>query len=179
MPDSGPFFFRPMTTNAPGSYDEDLRPRYPCFTWNYTTQMYDRNTEVPTCMSDDVTIDHETGVQYGGPATSHYQSWAFTFYLPYEMNFVKDFSVDSENHPRGCNFPDVYPEWGTDEATAFGRIPINCTRTNFQLAGESQTSADIVDEFADSHQTWAREFLEGWQASIPFPQHPSQCQILR
>merc|ERR1711951_92808 len=30
LPDSGPFFFRPMTTNAPGSYDEDLRPRYPC-----------------------------------------------------------------------------------------------------------------------------------------------------
>ena len=25
------------------------------------------------------------------------------------------------------------------------------------------SSADIVDEFAYSHQTWAVEFLEGWQ----------------
>ena len=121
LPDSGPFFFRPMTTNAPGSYDEDLRPRHPCFKWNHTTEVYDRDAEVPACLSDDVTIDEETGVQYGGPAISHYQSWAFTFYLPYEMNFVKEFSVDSENHPRGCNFPDVYPEWGTDAATAIGR----------------------------------------------------------
>ena len=167
LPDSGPFFFRPMTTNAPGTYDEDLRPRFPCFKWNKTTEIFDRNTEVPACLSEEVTIDKETGVQYGGPAITHTQSWGFTFYLPYEMNFVKEFDVDSENHPRGCNFPDVYPEWGTDEAHAYGQVPINCTRTNFKLDGESQTSADIVDEFAESHQAWAREFIEGWQASIP------------
>ena len=30
-------------------------------------------------------------------------------------------------------------------------------------SGETMSSSDIVDEFAYSHQTWAVEFLEGWQ----------------
>ena len=31
------------------------------------------------------------------------------------------------------------------------------------LDGEKQTSADIVDEFADDHEVWAHAFIEGWQ----------------
>merc|ERR1712032_156151 len=42
--------------------------------------------------------------------------------------------------------------------------PINCTRSTFVLDGEKQTSADIVDEFADDHEVWAHAFIEGWQA---------------
>ena len=37
------------------------------------------------------TIDRETGIQYGGPISYNAQSWSFTFFLPYEMNFMKDF----------------------------------------------------------------------------------------
>merc|ERR1712088_705178 len=32
-----------------------------------------------------------------------------------------------------------------------------------KLPGESQSSADIVEEFGDNQQVWAKEFLEGWQ----------------
>ena len=81
------------------------------------------------------------------------------------MNFVMDFTVDEENHPRGCNIPDVYPEcaWGHEPHCPYSELPINCPRNDFKLPGETMSSADIVDEFAYSHQTWAVEFLEGWQ----------------
>ena len=39
LEDSGPWYFRPMTHNSPAEYDEDLRPRRPCFKWNYTTEV--------------------------------------------------------------------------------------------------------------------------------------------
>ena len=45
----------------------------------------------------------------------------------------------------------------------YSELPIKCPRNDFKLPGESMSSAEIVDEFAISHQTWAFEFLEGWQ----------------
>ena len=79
-----------------------------------TTKVFDRMHAPAGCLDEEVTIDQETGVQFGGPATTNKESYSFTFYFPYEMNFVMDFTVDKENHPRGCNIPDVYPEceWG-------------------------------------------------------------------
>ena len=82
------------------------------------------------------------------------------------MGFVKNFTVDAENHPRGCNFPEVFPEQYMGEAKERNKVlrtPINCTRSTFVLDGEEQTSADIVDEFADDHEVWAQAFIEGWQ----------------
>ena len=80
---------------------------------------------------------------------------------------MKDFQIGSENHPRGCNFPEVYPGWDnpatSDEAGKVGQIPINCTRASYKLPGESQTSADIVESFADDHEVWTKEFLDGWE----------------
>ena len=79
-----------------------------------TTKVFDRMHAPAGCLDEEVTIDEETGVQFGGPATTNKESYSFTFYFPYEMNFVMDFTVDKENHPRGCNIPEVYPEceWG-------------------------------------------------------------------
>jgi len=168
LPDSGPCFFRPMTNNAPWNYyDQDLLPRYPCFKWDYETDDYIRETSPPECSEDSVSIDRDTGVQYGGPPAFHTQSWSFTFFLPYEMNFVKDFDTGLENHPRGCNLAEVYPGWDTpetqEEAREVGRIPINCTKSEFKLPGETQTSAEIVEMFAEDHEVWTTEFLEGWR----------------
>ena len=145
-----------------------LHVRLACFKWNNGTGKFDKaNTWYHGC--EEATIDQETGVQKGGPyVTSDMvgkSSYSFTFYLPYEMSFVMDFTVDEENHPRGCNIPDVYPEcdWGTDPNCEYNALPIKCGRTNFKLPGESQSSADIVEEFGDNQQVWAKEFLEGWQ----------------
>jgi len=166
--DSGPCYFRPMTQNSPHSYpDPDLIPRYPCFKWDYDLEDFVRLEEPVECTDESVTIDRDTGVQYGGPEHHNSQSWSFTFFLNYEMNFIKNFEMGSENRPRGCNLPDVYPGWDDPEtkpdATVVGRIPINCTRATYKLPGESQTSADIVESFAEDHEVWTKEFLDGWE----------------
>merc|ERR1712211_140416 len=80
----------------------------------------------------------------------------------------KNFTVDAENHPRGCNLQDVgygiynepKEEWEKQLKTV-----ITCPRTTFKLPGEEQTSADIVDEFADDHEIWANAFIDGPQSS--------------
>ena len=147
-----------MTTHGK-DVDISLAPRVHCFEYNYTTASYqplDRNG------CSEASIDPETGVQTGGPAWKKKRSQGFAFYLPYELGFVKNFTVDAENHPRGCNIPEVYPQNKTEQRN-IGKIPINCTRSTFTLEGENMTSADIVDQFADDHEVWAHAFIEGWQ----------------
>ena len=86
------------------------------------------------------------------------------------MSFVLNFTVDAENHPRGCNIPEVFPELsseGGEEAKLnVTSTPLTCGRTSFKLEGEDQTSADIVEEFADDHEVWADAFIKGWQVTI-------------
>ena len=162
LPDSGPWFFRPMTTHGK-DMDSSLAPRVSCFKYNYTTEAYDKLTH-GGC--SEASINEATGVQTGGPPRTKRRSQSFAFYLPYELGFVKNFTVDAENHPRGCNFPEVYPERavvGKKPIKKLAKTAINCTRSNFILDGETQTSADIVDEFADDHEVWAHAFIEGWQ----------------
>ena len=156
-----------MTVDTPAGIDTSLMPRISCFKYNYATEAYER---VSNPWIDDLCqkaeINQETGVQTGGPPQTSSRSWGFSFYLPYEMGFVKNFTVDSENHPRGCNFPEVYPEVavdGDEPVVEVKKTAINCTRATFKLDGEGKTSADIVDEFADDHEVWAHAFIEGWQ----------------
>ena len=181
LPDSGPWFFRPMKTKFSKKLESSLKPRKPCFAYNYATEAYEPldvskekgNPEYTTeCLK--ATINQTTGVQMGGPPVESGKGLnSFAFYLPYEMGFVKNFTVDAENHPRGCNLPDVgygiyhepKEEWEKQLKTV-----ITCPRTTFKLPGEEQTSADIVDEFADDHEVWANAFIEGWQVIVFNPQ---------
>jgi hypothetical protein len=161
-PDSGPWFFRPMTTHGK-DMNISLAARQTCFTYNYTTDTYERKAS-ESC--SEATINQTTGVQTGGPPRTKKRSHSFAFYLPYELGFVKDFTVDTENHPRGCNLPDVFPQKEVDGKKAvkkWTKMAINCTRSTFTLEGEDMTSADIVDQFADDHEVWAHAFIEGWQ----------------
>ena len=154
--------------------DDSLKPQLGCFKYNYTAEAYERVIRGwwidDLCQKAD--INQETGVQTGGPPGAFRgRSWGFLFYLPYEIGFVKNFTVDSENHPRGCNFPDVYPDRdvdGDEAVNEVGRIPINCTRATFKFDQEEKTSADIVDEFADDHKVWAHAFIQGWQVNKIF-----------
>ena len=166
-----------MTTHGK-DVDISLAPRVHCFEYNHTTASYhhlDRNG------CSEASIDPETGVQTGGPAWKKRRSQGFAFYLPYELGFVKNFTVDAENHPRGCNIPDVYPQKEVDGKAAvkkWAKTAINCTRSTFTLEGEDMSSADIVDEFAEDHKVWAQAFIEGWQVrqaigSIPAGQTPT------
>ena len=57
---------------------------------------------IPGC--EDAKIDPNTFVQTGGPREDGNlcinEGWSFG--LPYEVSFVLNFTVDYENHPRGC-----------------------------------------------------------------------------
>ena len=55
----------------------------------------------------------------------------------------------------------------------YGSLQIDCPRQTFVLPGENQTTADIVEEFAEDHELWARDFLEGWQVI------PSSLKFIR
>ena len=153
-----------MTTHGK-DMNISLAARWPCFTYNYTTDTYERKAS-GSC--SEATINQTTGVQTGGPPRTKKRSQSFAFYLPYELGFVKDFTVDAENHPRGCNIPDDYPQKEVDGKKAvkkWQKTAINCTRSTFTLEGEDMTSADIVDQFADDHEVWAHAFIEGWQVA--------------
>ena len=112
LPDSGPWFFRPLKYSfTSSSLDTSLKPRKPCFAYNYTSEAYERldvskergNPEYEEGCKK-ATINQDTGVQIGGPPVeSSKVSYSLAFYLPYEIGFVKNFTVDAENHPRGCN----------------------------------------------------------------------------
>ena len=177
-PDSGPWFFRPMMINGQTDLEEEFQPRVSCFGYNYTTQVYDKKTNGWTeegCLN--ATINPESGVQTGGPRWPKWPSGhSFTFYLPYEANFVMNFTVDAENRPRGCNIPDVYYDPEAEDAdeirSNFHKIPLTCGRTSFKLDGEDKTSADIVDEFADDHEVWADAFIKGWQVTFMYQPEP-------
>ena len=74
LPDSGPWFFRPLREKHSRRMDRSLKPRKPCFSYNYTSEAYERldvskergNPEYATeCLK--ATINQETGVQTGGP----------------------------------------------------------------------------------------------------------------
>ena len=65
-------------------------------------------------------------------------------------------------------FPEKALAGGQQARKKVMRTPINCTRSTFKLDGENQTSADIVDEFADDHEVWAHVSIEGWQVKSIF-----------
>ena len=97
-----------------------------------------------------------------GPVT---YSKGTAFYLPYQMGFEKNFTVDAKNHPQGCNLPEVFTKemYPKKDWVKQARTPITCERSTYKLVGEEKTSADIVDEFAHDHEVWANAFIEGWQ----------------
>ena len=173
LPDSGPWFFRPLREKHSKRIDSSLKPRKPCFSYNYASEMYKRldvskergNPEYATeCLK--ATINQETGVQTGGPPVEYSKATrSFAFYLPYEMGFVKNFTVDAENHPRGCNLPEVFTKeyYPNEDWVKQSNTAVTCERSTYKLAGEEKTSADIVDEFAEDHEVWANAFIEGWQ----------------
>merc|ERR1711915_689920 len=79
--------------------DPDLDVRKSCFD-PVLNGGFRRN--IPGC--EEATIDPQTLVQVGGPRETRNlcknEGWSFG--LVYEVSMVLNFTVDAENHPRGC-----------------------------------------------------------------------------
>jgi len=163
-PDSGPCFFRPLNVNLKGMSKDhpEWLPRTECFKWDFDNSTYEKQSGLEC---DTASIDPKTGVQKGGEPNYWWNidrpSHSLAFFLVFEANFVNNFTVDDENHPRGCNIPDQLTEldgWGKMDY----RDPISCGPNNFRLPGESMSSTEITEALADDHDLWEQEFLDGW-----------------
>jgi len=168
--DGGPCHFRPTNTGCRTHNDPDLDLRKSCFN---TVLNGGARKDIPGC--EDAKIDPVTLVQTGGPRENQRlcrnEGWSFG--LVYEVSLVLNFTVDSENHPRGCGPLDKDimigqtprgdaregPEIYNGSPGSHGSPP--CGPNNY--APEGETTSAIVASFADDHDLWARTFLDAWQ----------------
>jgi len=168
--DSGPCHFRPTNAGCRTHENPDLDMRKTCFD---TVLEGGSRKDIHGC--EDANIDPVTLVQTGGPREDknicRNEGWSFG--LVYEVSLVLNFTVDGENHPRGCGPLDTDIMLGHDLSGSArqtseifaGSQGLNgsppCGPNTYAPEGESTT--DIVASFADNHDLWARTFLEAWE----------------
>jgi len=173
-PDNGPCFFRPSQAGCRKHQDPDLDMRKECFE---TLIEGGARKRIPGC--EDAKIDPVTFVQTGGPREDKdlCRAEGRSFGLPYEVSLVLNFTVDHDNHPRGCGPLDEDIMKGKKvEQLGGGRAPLGppiydgspgyhgsppCGPNKY--APEGETTTDIVASFADDHDLWAKTFLEAWE----------------
>jgi len=171
-PEAGPCDFRPTHTGCKQNENPESNMRIDCF--DFVNGTFVRR---PGDNCQDAELDLVRMVQTGGASVSWEElckSEGWTFGLPYEVSFVVDFTVDSENRPRGCGALDHTPLVFGNENThlpAGERYAIYPGSPGFDgspacalnmYAPEGEASADIVAAFAEDHDLWAETFLEAW-----------------
>jgi len=172
--DSGPCFIRGNMKNCNNNPNPDLRMRTECWKTDKKTGKMVKDSW-GTCK--DATYDPVTRVQKGGPQR-YYCNGEWTFALMFEMSLVMDFTTDETGRPHGCNIPEHPLMEGLLKPDASGVMrdkktnkipqrqvmqePLKCGKNLVVHEGETQTTFDIVESFANNHTVWATEFLEGW-----------------
>merc|ERR1719334_877092 len=169
--DGGPCHFRPTNTGCRPHQNPDLDLRKRCFD---PKLLGGERRNIPGC--EDATIDPVTLVQTGGPREDRLcgnEGWSFG--LVYEVSLVLNFTVDGENHPRGCgpldkDIMDGLPPITRGDAKEAPAIYAGSPGVNGSppcgpntYAPEGETTSDIVASFADDHDLWAETFMEAWE----------------
>merc|ERR1712002_1398627 len=170
--DGGPCHFRPTNTGCRTHQNPDLDLRKSCFDPKLLGG--ERRNNIPGC--EDATIDPVTLVQTGGPrAAPPCRNEGWSFGLVYEVSLVLNFTVDGENHPRGCgpldkDIMDGLPPITRGDAKEAPAIYAGSPGVNGSppcgpntYAPEGETTSDIVASFADDHDLWAETFMEAWE----------------
>jgi len=175
--EAGPCDFRPTEVGCRKDEDPDKDLTVDCF--DKVDGVWQRRWWCP-----EATLNLTTMVQYGGPRmpdwynSCRHEGWSFG--LPFEVNFVVNFTVDGENRPRGCGPLDGnevpwsggnelvigVEDWNIKNKPIYPGSPgfYGSPPCGYQMyAPEGEASADIVAAFADDHDLWARVFLQAWQ----------------
>merc|ERR1719186_36145 len=168
-PEAGPCDFRPSQVGCRPNDDPDKDLREDCF--DKINGVWQKK---PSLSCSDAELDPITLIQTGGGRSNGNlckdEGWSFG--LPFEVNFVVNFTVDGENRPRGCGPLDGdhlvqgYEDWRTPDHAIYPGSPgvYGAPPCGYQMyAPEGETTADIVASFADDHDLWARVFLDAWQ----------------
>ena len=82
-----------------------------------------------------------------------------TFMLTYEVNYMNEFSLDNEFKLHGCGSGRQDGLLWTDDTT------INCPRNMERYEG-GEALSEITALFGEDHDTWNREFLQGWDKMV-------------
>merc|ERR1719319_1170914 len=102
---------------------------------------------------------------------------SLTFVMPYEMNFVLNFTIGEHHLPTGCGHLESH--WWTDSkkkpdpvvskkedarlwigSPGFEDQP-PCGKNTY--APEGEATADIVRLFAEDHEAWQERFFNAWE----------------
>ena len=167
----GPCFLRHTSAQSPESPTSSSDPK----AWSCGAGIdADGNTLVKDkAFCEGATFD-KNGVQTGGRpmavSTSEY-GWSNMFGMNYEMGMYYKFNITGpEQRPTGCPGLNVdkiedFPygnslEGGFMVATDVMQCGLN------EHAPEGEPIYKIMEDYADDHDVWAAEFLEGWMVMI-------------
>jgi len=158
--DYGPCFVRPSQQQCPEKNPELPKLRANCFS-GYD----DAGKRIPLdtdCCRDATFTDD--GVQIGGcEETTRGCGFNLQFALPYELGMYNKMSYKNDTlRPWGCdgiNIERKGPRW--IKKWTFGTPVMTCQRNDLNLDGEP--AYKVIEDFADNHDVWAKDFLDGWE----------------
>jgi len=158
--DGGPCFVRPSKQHCPEKNPERPKLRANCF-GGYD----DAGKRIPLdtdCCRDATFTDD--GVQIGGcEETKRRCGFNLQFALPYELGMYNKMSYKNDTlRPWGCdgiNIERKDPRW--NGRPTYGTPVMTCQRNDLNLDGEP--AYKVIEDFADNHDVWARDFLDGWE----------------
>jgi len=156
--DGGPCFVRPTIPECSEDNPESSKLLSDC------SEGFDANgnrilKNKPHCSGTTFTED---GVQIGGSSAGRKHSCQFNlqFGLPYELGLYNKMTYDPVTlRPKGCPGLDIARNEFIKRPT-YGTPVMHCNRND--NAPEGEPVYKIVEEFADDHDAWAKDFLDGW-----------------
>ena len=169
----GPCHWRPTMPTAPDAPNREHVKRG-CFGGIGEDGKRIANTDNRLCKQSDPPIEFtKEGIQIGNPGPVQTSSgptagWSNMFMLNYEAGLYKKFDIDpSAMRGTGCdgiNLQDPNAMW-TDGWTGVNSVTTSrvnqCPITDVE-DGDGKPIHQIVEEFADDHDVWAKAFLEAW-----------------
>jgi hypothetical protein len=89
------------------------------------------------------------------------------FLMNFEMSMYQNFSINENNRPHGCRGLEPLDIGKREEHNMVAKENLDCTKnmkTAFSSSGDSYSQ--IIDRFAEDHDGWALQFLEGWEKML-------------
>jgi len=167
--DHGPCVMRPTKTNSEGAplQTESSWDCYGGIDKNGQIKVNPNLAKFSACKNANFTKE---GIQMGGNPNGVVKGTAFNnaFGLPYEIGLYYKLDVKADTkRAHGCpgingNYKD-FPydtdggKWGTFKQSEV----MTCDKNDY--APEGEPTHQIVDEYAEDHDVWAKDFLDAWQ----------------
>ena len=165
----GPCVWRPTKANAEDclNFGQMTKPCFDGWDENNKRKVADNN-----CCRD-ATFTPE-GIQVGGKCQAFVDrtktsGWSNSFALNYEVGLTHKFDLDPVAfRPTGCQgieLDDPTSSWanGSISNSAWLSPRADCPKQDLKDPQSGKTTSEIVEQFADDHDVWAKQFLGAWE----------------